>query len=423
MTANEPSDDRPVVIVGYVSVSLESLTQFQPERSVVVIVEPDIVRKRDVRAAIGEFAVVRELIEWEYERDGAADEFYNRHRDLRPAAIAPLVEYATPFAARLSERYGLPGATLGAALLLRDKALLRGVAGSAGIANPEFAAVASPDDVRAFMRSHPGPVVLKPANRQAAVGTMIIDEPDEVDSAWAACTDQDEGVMVSDRPVPVRMLAERYVSGHEYSVEMLVAAGQPLFANVTDKILFPGPRPIEAGHVVPAPIPETLDSLLRRQTERLIHAVGFSTGIVHCEWILSGDVPYLVECAGRFAGDGIIELIQRAYSVELVRSFYTVLRGAPLPEQLPIRAEQVAVVRFFHVGPGEVESVDGLDAARAVPGVVSCDVRFHPGDRTRELHSSWDRAGMAMACSPTAEEALRRTAQALELVSVKVRPT
>ena len=130
--------------------------------------------------------------------------------------------------------------------------------------------------------------------------------------------------MVPDRPFPVRMLAERFVRGDEYSVEMLVSDGRPLFANVTGKLLFPGPRPIELGHVVPANIPDKLKALLHEQTERVLRAVGFGTGVVHCEWIVSGGTAYFVECAGRFPGDGIVELIDRAS----VDSFITVTLSA-----------------------------------------------------------------------------------------------
>jgi hypothetical protein len=133
--------DKPVVIVGFVAASLPSLAEFQPDRSVIFVEEPDVVRKRGVHDKVAGSSLVREVIEWEHHLPGKADEFYLTHRDLDPAAIVPLVEYATPFAARLAERYGLPGAGVGAAQILRDKALLRRVSGAAGIANPDMAEV------------------------------------------------------------------------------------------------------------------------------------------------------------------------------------------------------------------------------------------------------------------------------------------
>ena len=101
--------------------------------------------------------------------------------------------------------------------------------------------MAGPRDVLAFMRRHPGPIVLKPANRQASVGIQVIRDPAEISDAWLNCLVQDESVYVPDRPIERRMLAERFVCGHEYSVEMLVRAGEQLFFNVTGKQLFPGP--------------------------------------------------------------------------------------------------------------------------------------------------------------------------------------
>jgi hypothetical protein len=143
--------ERPVIMVGFVPVAVTSLAGFQPEGSVIVVDEPDVIRKRDLQPKADEAAVVRELIAWEYQLDGAADAFYNAHPDLDPVAIAPLQEYATPFAARLAERYGLPTGGYGALRILRDKALLRKVSASAGILNPESVEVTSPDEARAFM--------------------------------------------------------------------------------------------------------------------------------------------------------------------------------------------------------------------------------------------------------------------------------
>lgn len=413
---------KPVVIVGFVLASLKSLEAFQPDASVIFVEEPDVVRKRDVAAKIADAGIVRELIEWEYQLPGAADEFVNRHRDLQPAAVVPLVEYATPFAARLAERYGLPGAGLGAAELMRDKHLLRKATRAGGIANPVSQPVGGPDEVRTFMRRYPGPVVLKPANRQAAVGTLILRDEGEAEDAWAECVVQDEGVFVPDRPRSLRMLVEQYVSGPEYSVELLVRDGVPLFRNVTAKVLYPGPRPVELGHVVPAEIPDESAELLCKETERVLDAVGFGTGIVHCEWIVAAGTPYLVECAGRFPGDGIVELIEQAYPVDLVGGYYAVMKGASLPEPLPGRPAGAAAVRFLHVEPGVVTAVDGLAQARAVPGVIACEVSVLPGDRVHELRSSWDRIGVVTLGAPTPAEATRRAEAAIGCLTVQVGP-
>ncbi|WP_410659391.1 ATP-grasp domain-containing protein [Amycolatopsis sp. lyj-112] len=414
---------RPVVLVGFVAAALgSSIKDFQPDGSVIFVEEPDVVRKRGARETVAGSALVRELIEWEFHLPGKADEFFHLHRDLDPAAVVPLTEYATPFAARLAERYGLPGAGFGAAQILRDKGVLRQVSRAAGIANPESARVESPADVRAFLAEHPGKIVLKPANRQASVGTQVIDDPAEVEQAWANCVVQDEGIFVPDRAMELRMLAERFVEGDEYSVEMLLRDGEPLFANVTGKRLFPGPRPVELAHIVPADISAELTALLGEETRRLTDAAGFRTGIVHCEWIVSDGVPYLVECAGRFAGDGIIELIQRAYPVELNRAYFSVMKDEPVVDVLPRKAEGGAAVRFVSLEPGVIHDVRGVEKASQAEGVFLCDVEVSAGDRFGGLRSSWDRVGDLMVTADSPAKALRLAEEAVALIEIDVRP-
>ncbi len=416
------TEHRPMIVVGYTIAMQHGLDLFRPANSVIFVDEPDVAIGRDVKAHMAGSASARELITFEYQLAGAADAFFNRYRDLRPSAVIPGVEYAVPFAARIAERYGVPGAGLGAAQILRDKALLRTVARSAGIANPRSQPVGSPAAVRAFMAEEDGPIVLKPANRQASVGTKILFDGAEVDEAWVECTDQDEGVLVPERGLPLQMLAEQYVVGDEFSVEMVVRDGVPLFQNVTAKTVYPGPRPIELGHIVPADISPAQTESLLVETGRVLDAVGFGTGFVHCEWIVSDGVAFLVECAGRMPGDGIMELIQKAWQFEVAQLYIAVMEGRPAPEEVPQAAPRGAAVWFLHVEPGEVLSVDGVEAAKAVPDVVTVVVGAEPGGHVHELRSSWDRIALVTACSRDTAEALGRAQEAIKAITVKVQP-
>jgi biotin carboxylase len=264
--------------------------------------------------------------------------------------------------------------------------------------------------------------VLKPANRHGSLGTKILSDPDEVDGAWAECTVQDEGLYAPRRGMPLRMLAEQYVAGDEFSVEMVVRDGSPIFANVTGKALYPGPRPVELGHTVPAPLPVEQSERLVADTSRVLAAVGFGSGFVHCEWIVSDGTPYLVECAGRMPGDGIVGLIEQAWKLEIVRIYATVMKGQPVIDELPVRAPAGAAAWFLHVPPGRVVSVRGIEEAQALPHVSTVVVTAAPGGQVRELRSSLDRVAFATACAATPTEALRSAQQAVAAIEVTVEP-
>jgi biotin carboxylase len=411
----------PVILIGFSRAWLNALERFQPEKSLVFIEEPDVVRKRDVPSEAADSKALRELIEWEYQLEGAADAFYHRHRELRPAAVVPVVEYSVPFAARLAERYGVVGAGYGAALLLRDKQLLRTVTAAAGIANPQFLPVTGPAEVKAFMAEIGGPIVLKPADRQASLGTKIVHDPADIDESWIECTDQDEGMFFPDRPIQLRMLAERFVRGDEFSVEMMVRGGQPFFGSATRKFLFDGPRPVERGHLVPADIEPELTERLLADTARVLDAVGMDSGFVHCEWIVEHGVPHLVECAGRLAGGGIMDLVGLAWQYDIFGQYWAMMRGEPLSE-VPKKAPRYAAAWLSHAPTGEVVSIDGVAEAEAAQGVRICSVAVEPGERIGELRSSWDRVALVKAEGATPAEALANAQHALGRITIKVRP-
>lgn len=411
---------RPIVVAGYTIGWQHALAAPLPDSRLVFVDEPDVLRKRCAREHLSGLGRPWELVGWEYQRPVAADRFAVRHPALDPAAVIPGVEYAVPFAARLAERHGLPGAGLGAARILRDKWLLRQVTAAAGIANPVSRPVEGPAGVRRLLEETGAPVVLKPANRQASVGTLVIRRASEIPDAWEACTTANEGEQVPDRGLPMRMLVESFVAGEELSVEMLVRNGEALFHNVTAKRLFPGPHPVELGHAVPADIPADEADGLVGETLRVLRAVGFGTGFVHCEWIVgAGGVPHLVECAGRMPGDLIVPLIARAYGVDLVRAYLDVMRGVPATCELPRRPVTRTAVEFLAVRPGRVVRVDGVERARGLPGVLVAEVSARPGDRIGDLRSSWDRVGSVAAAAATTEEAVLRAREAVDQLVVE----
>jgi len=408
----------PLILIGYAGAVIGELAKFLPDDSVIFVEEPDVVRKRSLGSITS--PTLRELIEWPYQLDGAADCFYHRYADLDPSAVVPISDYGVPFAGRLAERYGVLGPTYGAALLLRDKHLLRLVTGAAGIANPPSVVVDAPEQVKAFMAEMDTPIVLKPANRRASVGTRIVSDQSEIEAAWTECLDQDEGVFAA-ADIPLRMLAERFVRGEEYSVEMMRFHGRSGFGAVTRKFLFDGPRPVEVGHLHPADIPPELTARLLADTTRVLDAVGMDSGFVHCEWIVEAGRPYLVECAGRMAGDGIIELVRLAWGYDLVEQYYRMIQGLPATDEPPERPVGFAAAWLPHAATGTVESVAGVEDAQAIPGVRIAVATVASGDEVHPLRSSWDRVGMVITEAPTADGALDAARQAAGRIVITVR--
>ncbi|MFI1002409.1 ATP-grasp domain-containing protein [Streptomyces galbus] len=406
-----PASDAQVVFVGYNAAYLRAIDGSVPSGSVVVIEEPDIIRKRELHDAAGRFDCLDRIVPASYQQSAEALDLAAELTATRPvAAVVPGLEYAVPATAALAEKLGLPGATEAAAQALRDKVRLREVSGAGGVRNPRWREVHGPADILEFAGG--GPVVVKPANRQASVGVQLLDSVDEATAAeaWERTSSAAEYEQVPDRELAWRFLAEERLRGPEFSVEALVREGEVVFENVTAKTVVPGPYPVEQGHLLPAPLDPGTQEAFGTAIRRLVAATGFGTGILHAEWILTEDGPTLVECAGRCPGDYLVDLIDLAYGTRIRLTLIDLLAGRPVT--LPRSAERTSAIRFLAAEPGTVTAVTGLDEAQRLPGVQVAEVDVEAGQEVRAWASSWDRAGHVIATGPDADTTRRRVLDA-----------
>ncbi|MGW5770549.1 ATP-grasp domain-containing protein [Streptomyces longwoodensis] len=406
-----PASDAQVVFVGYNAAYLRAIDGSVPSGSVVVIEEPDIIRKRELHDAADRFDCLDRIVPASYQQSAGALDLAAELTATRPvAAVVPGLEYAVPATAALAEKLGLPGATEAAAEALRDKVRLREVSGAGGVRNPRWREVHGPADILEFADG--GPVVVKPANRQASVGVQLLDSVDEATAAeaWERTSSAAEYEQVPDRELTWRFLAEERLRGPEFSVEALVREGEVVFENVTAKTVVPGPYPVEQGHLLPAPLDPATQEAFGTAIRKLVAATGFGTGILHAEWILTDEGPTLVECAGRCPGDYLVDLIDLAYGTRVRLTLIDLLAGRPVT--LPRSAERTSAIRFLAAEPGTVTGITGLDKAQRLPGVHVAEVDVEAGQEVRPWASSWDRAGHVIATGPDADTTRRRVLDA-----------
>jgi biotin carboxylase len=152
---------------------------------------------------------------------------------------------------------------------------------------------------------------------------------------------------------------------------------------------------------------------------RFLDVMGLVEGPAHTEVIVTPDGPRIVESHNRPGGDGIIDLVQHACGLDVIGMTFDRLAGRPVHVR-PDR-HRAAAVSFLTAEPGRVHRVDGVAAARAVPGVERVEVTVGPGDVVRPLSCSADRCGCVLAVGATAEETLAATRQASALITIGTR--
>ncbi|WP_146097694.1 ATP-grasp domain-containing protein [Nocardia nova] len=410
---------RRVLVLGHSTGLIEALARINSDvPQVFLLVEPSV-----LKAHPGEFdhPIVNEIRTARFVfSDEAVEVGAAWHAEVGFDAVLPGKEHAVRAAAAIADKLGMgyPGAN--AVRACTDKLIFRQLVEDAGFPTPQFRAVDTIAEVGEFFDAVEGrPIVLKPRNRNGSLGVRYIDDRDDIPVAWDQSMQTDEGTHKPlDRPLNWTYLVEEYRIGPEFSVEVLVQAGQIVFVNVTGKTVGDLPWFPEMAHQVPAVVPSPLHALLSGSARRLVRALEVRDGLLHSEWRVQGERAYPIECAVRFPGDRIPWLIELAYGVNLADAWLRCLVHTQLPID-PV-AERFAAIRFLRAAPGVVTGVRGLEEFCAAhrPLEVSAP---QPGDLLSEARDSHSRPGFVVFDARTLEELKAATADFDAMVRVETR--
>jgi biotin carboxylase len=418
MTQTRPAelgDETRLLIFGSARDRLDYLATRLPDRSVVVVDDPEVLARKRFRDVAGRFAVVDEVLDADiYGPDGWMTGLERRHATRPFTAVVPGLEYPSVAAARFADHIGLPGAGATAAHRMRNKDALMACARDAGIPCPSSTVAHCAAEVR--VPADTGRWVLKPTDRQAGVGVQVLGPDADLEAAWAAATGAGEGSH-PDRLFTGACLVQPYLDGPEYSVECLVVNGEIVFRNVTEQVYAPELHTVQIGHVVPARANEGTREALLAETARLIAATGFRTGVVHAEWIIQDGRPLVVDCAGRLPGDSLVELIELAYDVDLEGALLLALTGRPVrPSTQPVRASAIA---FCCPPAGTIVDVRGVHQARASDGVIRLDLP-ETGTTVGDMVDGWSRCGEVVVQGADNHQVASRVVHVVDQIDIHI---
>ncbi|GGQ69994.1 ATP-grasp domain-containing protein [Couchioplanes azureus] len=319
----------------------------------------------------------------------------------RPDGVLPFTEWNVTGAALLQDRLGLPGPSLHAATVSRNKALQRGLFAAAGIRQPEYVVTDDPAAVRDWVATRL-PVVVKPLSSAGSAGVELVADLD-------AFLD-----VAARRGGRAPVLVETAVEGPEYSWEALVSDGRVWLANTTAKETTEAPSFVEVAHRTGVRLDAGTAAQADEFCAAVLEALGMRSGVVHLEYRLAADGPTLMEVAVRTPGDYLMDLLGLTYGIDWFEMAVRLAMSMPLPEP-PTGPVGYAASYLPVAPPGVVVAVDGLDEVRAHPSVVTAGLWKQPGDVVPPTPSSADRFGHVVVRADTPEgrdealEFVRRT--------------
>jgi phosphoribosylamine-glycine ligase len=368
---------------------ITSLERAMPDTELYVLEEPDL-HERHIKTPFHS-KILRETRVGTYQQsDGLVDVAKQWNDEIGFDVVLPGVEYAVMGAGLVAKELGLRYLGEKAVLCLTNKLRLRELCKHYNIPHPRFMRVESVQDVHNFFNGKP--IVIKPANRQASAGVIKIEQSHEIENAFFEMITTDEGHKIANRSMKWEYMAEDYMEGFEVSVESIVQNGSAIFHNITGKITTKGRYFVELGHVVPAILSLEQKEELYKNQNLLISALEAKDGILHAEWKITEEGPKLIECAGRVAGDSILDLIELAYGFNVYATYVKILSGQIV--NVPQKPSQGACIRFFEPSPGILKEIRGTEIFhQSDPHLIEYKLTVEPGDTITPINSSWARVG------------------------------
>ena len=323
-------------------------------------------------------------------------------------------------AGEVAERLGLVHASLEAARIAADKRRFRERMRAAGLEHPSFALVALGEDPRPAARAIGYPVVVKPLHLSASRGVMRADGDAELVARAARLArllaDPAVAAIASDPDAAGMFLVERYVPGPEVAFEGLMMAGA-----LRQLALFDKPDPLdgpffaETIYVTRSALPQARQAEAAAAVAAAARAIGLDEGPVHAELRLpAGGAPVVLELAARSIGGLCGRVLRFGAGIALEEVVIAHATGRDPGELTRSGAPAGGVMMLPVARPGVLADIRGVDAARAVPGVVDVVVTARIGDHLVPLPEGHAYAGFvfAEASAPEAVVAALRAASA-----------
>ncbi|MEU6355751.1 ATP-grasp domain-containing protein [Streptomyces sp. NPDC047072] len=331
-------------------------------------------------------------------------------------ALISVGEWHMISGAESAHRLGLPGQAPASVRAARIKSLQRQACSDAGVPIPAFAVARTPEEAAAAATARGFPCIVKPVDYGGSYGVRLCHSAEEVvrhgEFLHSVTHNQ------RDQRMSEEILVEEYLEGPEISLETLTFDGETRFLAITQKVTVPPPAFYETGHALPAVLDPALEAECRRITLDALDAIGYVFGAGHIELKLTADGPKLIEVNCRPAGDRITHLLNRALDVDPTELLIEMYLGIA-PDRVPEPARGAAIV-FLPSPGGRVVAVEGLERARAVPGVEDVSLYVGPGDVLAPPTNNNDRLGYVTATGPDSVAALAAATTAAESILVKM---
>jgi biotin carboxylase len=309
-------------------------------------------------------------------------------------------------AAKLRERWGVPGMSVDTVTGFRDKQLMKDRVAAAGIRVPRSERVTrsgagqNDDDFRAAADRVGFPLIIKPIAGAGSADTYACRNGAQLDDAIRKTGHVRE------------VSVEEYIEGEEFTYDTICINGKPAYENVAQYL----PKPLEArSEEWISPVIITVRDLSQAKIQhgialgrRVLGALGMGDGYTHMEWFFTpkGEAVF-GEIGCRPGGARLVDQMNYTGDVDLFREWARAVCWKSF-EASTDRKYNCGIIFKRAKGRGRITRIDGLEQYkhRFRPWVLE-DELLRPGTHRRDWKQTLVSDGYLIVRHPDWEQAKR----------------
>ena len=279
-------------------------------------------------------------------------------------------------AARLREKFGMPGMSYDTVKGFRDKQLMKERVQKAGLRTPKSQRVRTVSEVRAAAEKLGYPLVLKPISGAGSADTYRVNDANELESTLQKMQHITE------------CSCEEFINGDEYTFDTVCIGGKPVYMNIAQYL--PPPLIARSEEWV-SPVIITVRDMEQAKLQAgitlgkgVLKALGMGDGFTHMEWFRkpNGEAVF-GEIGCRPGGAHLVDQMNYTGDVDLFREWARVVCWNSF-EAPTARKYNAAIIFKRAKGRGRITRIEGLNEfMRAYGQHVVEEKLFRPGTQRR----------------------------------------
>jgi biotin carboxylase len=280
-----------------------------------------------------------------------------------------------------------------------DKGYMRQRWKEFGVAQPKFHVCTNAEEIATAIHEIGFPCIVKPCMMWGSRGVSKVNNKNDIAFATQFAMENARGA---------RYIVEEFMSGTEVSIEGLFKDGKAYILAKADKELqqhdnYRVTIQINYEAALSPAILHEIDELVSKAGQ----AMGFESGALHAECMVTPEGVKMIEMAGRPGGGHIFGAIVEAVSgVSMPQALTQILLGEDMDPSA--RFHRGACYKFFNAPEGVFQGIEKLDEAFRMPGIIDLGFTMAEGTVVRTMDHGANRPGYIVTEGNNRAEAIGR---------------